>query len=145
MEVDVHGFTTALARAAVRSALYNLRESTVRERSTVSANIADSSVVGTDAGANTVKGSCAAALVLSGSSSGSNSSLRTRNLIIITGIGRNSKELLEPVLRPALREWLESSFNPPLIASELTDNPGRLIIPGACIHDWITSTEGKLK
>ena len=60
-----------------------------------------------------------------------------RSLVIITGIGKNSKEWLEPVLKPSVQSWLESDFSPPLVASELADNLGRLIVPFKMIESWI--------
>jgi len=60
-------------------------------------------------------------------------------LILIVGIGKNSKEWLEPVLKPSVVSWLESDFNPPLIASEIADNLGRLIVPFKQIESWILS------
>ena len=48
-----------------------------------------------------------------------------RGLVVITGVGRNSLQWLEPVLKPALQSWLETDFTPPLLAEELAENPGR--------------------
>ena len=64
-------------------------------------------------------------------------SLAKRSLIIIVGKGFNSRDFLEPVLKPNLQRWLEEDFSPPLVADEVVDNPGRLFIPGDCIFEWI--------
>lgn len=58
----------------------------------------------------------------------------SRSLVIITGIGRN-------VLRPNIMEFLEKDFEPPLIPTELADNPGRLVIQAKSISDHIISQE----
>jgi len=63
-----------------------------------------------------------------------------RSLVIITGIGKNSKEWLEPILKPSVIQWLETDFNPPLVSSELADNLGRLIVPYKMIESWILTT-----
>jgi DNA-nicking Smr family endonuclease len=77
-----------------------------------------------------------------------NGQKRTLSLIIITGIGKNSKELLEPVLKPSIKVFLQS-LDPPLLAAELMDNPGRLIVSGGIIDTWIThrkrESEGREK
>ena len=64
-------------------------------------------------------------------------SLAKRSLIIIVGKGFNSRDFLEPVLKPNLQRWLEEDFSPALVADEVVDNPGRLFIPGDCIFEWI--------
>ena len=56
---------------------------------------------------------------------------------MLVGIGRNSKERLEPVLKPNIFQWLEQSFDPPLTPSEPANNPGRLVLSRKKIQAWI--------
>ena len=97
MLIDLHGFSTPLARASIRSALYKLRDKY---------------------------------------HSKGDSEARIKNLVIITGIGRNSREWLEPVLKPSVQNWLENEFVPPLRSEELAENPGRILISGSDIREW---------
>lgn len=48
-----------------------------------------------------------------------------RSLVLITGLGKHSREQMEPVLKPVMQQWLEEAFDPPLCAAELVDNLGR--------------------
>ena len=93
--IDLHGLTTLVSRASVRSALSRMKEA------------AD-------------KGG------------------RMRDLVIITGIGKNSKDFLEPVLKPTVQAWLQT-LEPPLRAQEVSDNPGRLLVSAADIQKWAMS------
>ncbi len=92
MVVDLHGYSVAVAKAAVRAALQRLDY--------------------------------------------------PLNLVIVTGRGvntpRSSNLLLDPILKPVIASWLSSKeFTPPLIAAELSDNTGRLIVSSELIEEWI--------
>lgn len=100
MIIDLHGFSIALARATVRSALNTLR-----------------------------------------SYYHSNKQKPNKNLVIITGIGRNSRERLEPVLKPSIIGWLQSDFEPALMAKEAANNPGRLVVSSQALANYFNSQQ----
>lgn len=107
MLVDLHGFTTPVARAAIRSALNVLKtEDDYVDKTMRRVSPPRQIRVG-------------------------------RSLVVITGKGRNSKEWLEPVLKPSVQHWLESEFTPSLKAAEQADNPGRLVVCAKNIQEWV--------
>jgi len=121
MVVDLHGYSTPMARAAVRSALRCLWE---EARQALNAAVAPSS-------------STAASVSAVGAPASSTfASLAKRSLVIIVGKGFNSRDF-EPVLKPNLSKWLMSDFQPPIVTEEVQDNSGRLIVPGESIFAWI--------
>jgi hypothetical protein len=66
----------------------------------------------------------------------------TPSLILITGIGKNSKENMEPILKPSIKAFLES-LNPALPAKEVEDNPGRLVVSPDDVDNWIKKQKPK--
>ena len=110
MILDLHGYNTAVSRACIRSALMVLRKEALAMSSQAEGLSSDLP--------NHVK-------EYRLDSWRKNSHVGVRNMIIITGIGRNSKEWLEPVLKPVISSWLYYDFSPPLVAYQLQDNPGR--------------------
>jgi len=112
MVVDLHGYTSCIARSLIRSALHHLfllyHTSPVALPSPSPSD--DATPPPSSSFADSVSGK-------------SNNIIP--NLIIITGIGRNSRDHLEPVLKPSVMLWLETCFSPSLKASEISGNPGR--------------------
>ena len=100
MIIDLHGFSTALARASVRSALNTLQNYYY-----------------------------------------ANKHKTQKNLIIITGIGRNSREKLEPVLKPSIIGWLQNDFEPALTPKEVANNPGRLIVSSQLLLNYFNAQQ----
>ncbi len=100
MIIDLHGFSTALARASVRSALNTLRNYYY-----------------------------------------ANKHRTQKNLVIITGIGRNSREKLEPVLKPSIIGWLQNDFEPALTPKEVANNPGRLIVSSQLLSNYFNTQQ----
>ena len=154
--VDLHGYSTPMARAAVRSALRCLWEEARSALNSTPLSSTPGSTLGNYGSPNPMvpDNSATATIGATGvndtdNDSDSNDSkppvllqsafgsLAKRSLIIIVGKGFNSRDFLEPVLKPNLQRWLEEDFSPPLVADEVVDNPGRLFIPGDCIFEWI--------
>ena len=54
------------------------------------------------------------------------------SLVIITGIGRN-------VLKPSVLELLAELRPAPLQAAEPGDNPGRLVVSGRALAQWVAA------
>lgn len=124
--VDLHGFTAPIAKAAVHSALHSLRsrqrppENEVGNTATKWENIPENRFIS----------------VRNQDQDQDQDASSDLALVLITGIGRNSKEPLEPVLKPLLRSWLATAFNPPLMATEMPVNPGRYVppLPTHCLN-----------
>ena len=98
--VDLHGCNTVIARTVVRSALHFLFNLLTRryEGCLPYSEVQDST---------------------------QSSPCLPVQLEIITGIGRNSKDHLEPVLKPYIQCWLSSEFEPSFRVFEKYGNPGR--------------------
>jgi len=120
MVVDLHQLTVPVAKAAIRSALLMLLEEEEEELRQQQQQQQQSRPRTTTTAAATA----------------TTTTSKATSLVLITGIGRNSKHWLDPVLKPALIEWLASDFSPPLHAVELHDNPGRLGISAVEINNY---------
>lgn len=65
------------------------------------------------------------------------------NMIIITGMGRNSEFHLRPVLRPEVQRMLLEEFYPPLNTMSVPGNMGALLVLADDISRWQEHQEGQ--
>ena len=120
MILDLHGYTIPVARACIRSALALLRREAIRTwswRMTTSLAATLESPLARNSPPKDYRLTAWK----------KNSETGVRNLVIITGYGKNSKEWLEPILKPSTKQWLFDDFSPPLVAQEVAENPGRYV------------------
>lgn len=61
-----------------------------------------------------------------------------RDLLIVTGRGRNSAYQMRPVLRPEVQRMLTEEFYPPLNTASVPGNLGALNIPSQDIQAWMS-------
>jgi DNA-nicking Smr family endonuclease len=162
--LDLHGYPITIARAAVRTVLYKaqvqyidtqialqrkrveamVHKMAAKRRDTTSdASAQNTSIVSEDAQAPIYVADNGDGGDLTDENAYMNvvESIQTEkpllgNLELITGIGRGSASQ-ESTIKPHVKEWLARQFSPPLRAVELTDNPGRLIVPERDLRDWI--------
>lgn len=66
-----------------------------------------------------------------------------RNVMIITGRGRNSKFHLRPVLRPEVQRMLLEEFYPPLNTVSVPGNMGALLVDANDVARWQEHQEGQ--
>jgi len=109
---DLHGCSIYLAKAKIRAALAHI----LRMKLLVHVGFVGEGYVKVRSQSNGV-------LTYKGVDNPSSSS--SFSLVIITGVGRNSREPLEPVLKPLVQKWLETCFRPSLTAAEYKENAGR--------------------
>lgn len=65
------------------------------------------------------------------------------NMIIVTGMGRNSEFHLRPVLRPEVQRMLLEEFYPPLNTMSVPGNMGALLVLADDISRWQEHQEGQ--
>lgn len=63
----------------------------------------------------------------------------TKDVMIITGLGRRSGERFRPILRPEVQRMLTEEFFPPLTTSSVPGNLGALLTPSEEIGAWLTN------
>ena len=68
-----------------------------------------------------------------------------RDVWIITGRGRNSRQHLRPILRPEGQRMLVEEFYPPLGSSTASKNTGALKVSVTDINAWIEHQQQQLE
>lgn len=114
MVTDLHGLTTTMARAAVRTALWRLYTEHYKQRITSNETIKS----------ELAKDDETPKLSQSANYQRDLEAKQQRGLVVITGVGRNSKESVGPVLKSSIPVFL-SQFDPPLLSVDHAGNPGR--------------------
>jgi tetratricopeptide (TPR) repeat protein len=70
---------------------------------------------------------------------------RIQDLRIITGVGKRSKEFMQPVVASEVKQLLQDVYRPPLQIKRHPTNPGCLVVSSSSLLKWLTQKDKQSK
>jgi pentatricopeptide repeat protein len=110
MTLDLHGMNVAIAHAAVR---ITFQQEVLTSSWNQTASTSETNTQG-------------------------KRSMWDKDMLIVTGRGRNSAQRMRPVLRPEIQRMLLEEFYPPLSTVSAPGNMGAIRVPAADIEAWLS-------